>query len=147
MKAFIEQQLDSKRIEHAIAAAELKTSGELRVVIHRAAVADPVATAREEFTRLEMFRTRERNAVLILVAPASRNFAIFGDEAIHAKCGQPFWDEVAAAMTGYFREGKFTDGLVHAIDHAGRFLAKHFPRRPDDKNELPDNVVDRGTVI
>jgi len=147
MKAFIEQQLDSKRIEDAIAAAELKTSGELRVVIHREAVADPVAAAREEFARLEMFRTRERNAVLILVAPASRSFAIFGDEAVHAKCGQSFWDEVAAAMTGYFREGKFTDGLVHAIERAGTLLAKHFPRRPDDKNELPDNVVDRGTVI
>jgi uncharacterized membrane protein len=146
MKKFVEQ-LDSKRIEHAIAAAERKTSGELRVVIHREAVADPVATAREEFARLEMFRTRDRNAVLILVAPASRKFAIFGDEAVHAECGQPFWDEVAAAMTDFFREGKFTDGLVHAIERAGTLLAKHFPRRPDDKNQLPDNVIDRGTVI
>ena len=146
MKTFVDQ-LDSKRIEHAIAAAELLTSGEFRVVIHRATVSDPVAAARDEFARLEMYKTRERNAVLILVAPESRNFAIFGDEGIHAKCGQPFWDEVATAMTGYFREEKFTDGLVHAIGHAGRFLAKHFPRQPDDKNELPDSVIDRGTVI
>ena len=146
MKTFVEQ-LDASRIEGAIAAAERLTSGEFRVVVHHAAVDDPVATAREEFARLEMHRTRERNAVLILVAPESRKFAIFGDEAIHAKCGQPFWDEVTAAMTNYFREGKFTDGLVLAIDRAGRLLAKHFPRRPDDKNELPDNLIDRGTVI
>ena len=146
MKTFVEQ-LDANRIEGAIAAAERLTSGEFRVVVHHAAVDDPVATAREEFARLEMYRTRERNAVLILVAPESRKFAIFGDEAIHAKCGQPFWDEVTAAMTNYFREGKFTDGLVHAIDRAGSFLAKHFPRQPDDKNELPDNVIDRGNVI
>ena len=146
MKSF-QEQLDSQRIEHAIAAAERLSSGELRVVIQRGSVADPVTTARNEFARLEMFRTRERNAVLILVAPESRNFAIFGDDAIHAKCGQAFWDEVAAAMTGYFRDGKFTDGLVHAIDHAGRLLAKHFPRRPGDKNELPDDVIDRSTII
>jgi uncharacterized membrane protein len=146
MKTFTEQ-LDAKRIEQAIAAAERQSSGELRVVIQRGAVTDPVAAARAEFARLEMFKTRQRNAVLILVAPASRTFAIFGDEAIHAKCGQPFWEEVAAAMTGYFRESKFTDGLVHAIDRAGKLLAKHFPRRPDDKNELPDDVIDRGTVI
>ena len=146
MKAFADQ-LDTNRIEQAIAAAERLSSGELRVVIQRGSVADPVTTARNEFARLEMFRTRERNAVLILVAPESRNFAIFGDDAIHAKCGQAFWDEVAAAMTGYFRDGKFTDGLVHAIDHAGRLLAKHFPRRPGDKNELPDDVIDRSTIV
>jgi len=146
MKTFVEQ-LDPKRIEDAIATAERQTSGEFRVVIHHEIVADPVITAREEFARLEMHRTRERNAVLILIAPESRKFAIFGDEAIHAKCGQPFWDEVTAAMTSHFREGKFTEGLVHAIERAGCLLAKHFPRQPDDKNELPDNVVDRGTVI
>ena len=146
MKPFPEH-LDAKRIEQAIAAAERLSSGELRVVIQRGVVTDPVATAHAEFARLEMFRTRERNAVLILVAPESRKFAIFGDEAIHRKCGQAFWDEVTAAMTHYFRESKFTDGVVHAIEHAGKLLAKHFPRRPDDKNELPDNVIDRGTVI
>jgi len=146
MKTFTDQ-LDARRIEHAIAAAERLTSGEIRVVIHRAAVSDPVAAAREEFARLEMYRTREHNAVLILVAPQSHSFAIFGDEAIHAKCGQPFWDEVTTAMTGYFREGKFSDGLVHAINKAGTILAKHFPRRPDDKNELPDDVIDRGKII
>jgi len=142
MKTFV-KQLDSKRIKDAIAAAELLTSGEFRVVVHHKTVTDPVATARDEFARLKMFRTRERNAVLILVAPESRKFAIYGDEAIHAKCGQPFWDDVTAAMTGFFREGKFTDGLVHAIEHAGQFLAQHFPRQADDKNELPDDVVDR----
>ena len=146
MKTFHEQ-LDARRIENAIAAAERQSSGELRVVIHREAVADPVATARAEFARLEMFKTRHRNAVLILVAPASHKFAIFGDDAIHTKCGQAFWDDVTAAMTNHFKEGKFTDGLVHAIERAGNLLAKHFPRQPDDKNELPDDVIDRGTVI
>jgi uncharacterized membrane protein len=146
MKTFVEQ-LDAKRIESAIASAERLTSGEFRVVIDRKAVTDPVASARDEFARLEMYKTRERNAVLIFVAPESHKFAIFGDEAIHAKCGQPFWDDVTAAMTVLFREGKFTDGLVHAIDHAGQFLAKHFPRQPNDKNELPDSVIDRGNVI
>lgn len=140
-------QLDHKRIEGAIAAAESHTSGELRVVIRRDEIDDPLAAAREEFARLEMHRTREHNAVLILVAPASRKFALFGDEAIHAKCGQPFWDEVAAAMSGFFRQGKYTDGLVHGIERAGTLLAEHFPHQPDDKNELSNEVIERGPVI
>ena len=140
-------QLDHKRIESAIASAERRTSGELRVVIRRDAIGDPVAAAREEFARLEMHRTRERNAVLILVAPTSRKFAIFGDEGVHAKCGQTFWDDVAAAMTGYFQQGKFTERIIHALERAGTLLAKHFPHRPDDKNELPNEVIERGPVI
>lgn len=140
-------QLHAERIQRAIAAAERQTSGELRVVIHRGRVEDPLAAAKAEFARLEMHLTRERNAVLIFVAPASHAFALYGDEAVHAKCGQAFWDELAATMTEHFKRAAFTDGLVLAIDRAGALLAQHFPRRPDDRNELPDDVIDRGTVI
>lgn len=142
MSTFVDQ-LDSARIEQAIAGAENRTSGELRVVIHRKRVDDPVAAARAEFAALEMHLTRERNAVLIFIAPTSKAFAIYGDEGVHARCGQSFWDDVAAAMTSHFREGRFTDGLVEAIGKAGELLAKHFPRRDDDRNELPNIVIDR----
>ncbi|MFO1487863.1 MAG: hypothetical protein U1F65_05240 [Verrucomicrobiota bacterium] len=43
-------------------------------------------------------------------------------------------------MTGYFKRGDFTDGLVHGVSKAGELLARHFPRRPNDRNELPDAV-------
>ena len=146
MKAFL-SQLDHARIERAIADAELKTSGELRVVIHHKAAPDPVATAKARFEKLRMHETRERNAVLLLVAPESRTFAIYGDTAIHEKCGDPFWGEVAASIGDHFKQGDFTGGIIHALDRAGELLATHFPRRPDDKNELPDNVVDDDRVI
>ena len=87
-----------------------------------------------------MTRTRERNAVLLYVAPRSRTFAIIGDEAVHAKCGEPFWRSIAEAMTTHFLAGNFTEGILHGIDRAGALLAEHFPRRPDDQNELPDAV-------
>ena len=68
MKTFL-SQLDHARIERAIADAEQKTSGELRVVIHHKPAPDPAATAKAQFEKLRMHRTRERNAVLLLVAP------------------------------------------------------------------------------
>ncbi|MFA6959150.1 MAG: TPM domain-containing protein [Opitutaceae bacterium] len=139
--------LDHTRIERAIVAAELRTSGEFRVVIHHQAAADPMETARLQFEKLQMHRTHERNAVLLLVAPKSQTFAIYGDVAIHAKCGDAFWTEISTAIGDHFKNGRFTDGIVHAIDRAGTVLATHFPRRPDDKNELPDAVIDGGTVI
>jgi uncharacterized membrane protein len=103
---------------------------------------DPVATAQEAFLKLGMQATKHRNAVLIFVAPRSRTFAVIGDEAVHAKCGESFWRELAAAMTGHFQRGEFTDGIVNGIDRAGEMLAGHFPHEPDDKNELPDDIVE-----
>lgn len=135
-------ELDRRAIEEAIQAAELKTSGELRVVISRKTIADPVAAAREEFARQGMQQTRERNGVLLFIAPASQGFAIIGDEGIHAKCGDRFWREVAAAMEKEFRDGRHTAALLEGIARAGGLLAGYFPRRPDDANELPNTVLE-----
>ena len=139
--------LDHTRIERAIAAAERLTSGELRVVIHAAKTDDPLAEAAKEFARLGMHRTRERNAILLLVAPRSRTFAFYGDIAVHEKCGPQFWQELADALAADFRREAFTDGIVAALAKTGELLARHFPRRPDDRNELPNHVIERHPVI
>jgi uncharacterized membrane protein len=138
-KAFI-QQLEDQKIVAAIASAESKTSGEIRVFISDAEPADPMAGAKLQFERMEMASTKDRNGVLIFVAPKSRNFAIIGDEAVNAKCGEQFWRKIADEMTAHFKQGQFTDGIVHGIAAAGQVLGEHFPRREDDVNELPDKV-------
>ncbi|NDE98252.1 MAG: hypothetical protein EB034_08240 [Verrucomicrobia bacterium] len=88
-----------------------------------------------------MTQTRERNGVLLYVAPRSRTFAIVGDEGVHARCGEAFWREVAQALTAEFRKGDFTAGILLGVQRAGSLLAEHFPRQGDDRNELPDTVV------
>jgi len=137
------KELDHAAIEAAITRAESVTSGEIRVIVLHEPAADPVAAAQAAFTRLGMEKTRNRNGVLILVAPESQTFAVIGDEAVHARCGQAFWVELAAAMSGAFRRGEFTAGLLAGIERAGALLGEHFPRRPDDKNELPNPVVEQ----
>lgn len=140
MKTFL-AQLDTARIERAIADAEKLTSGELRVVFQPGDVDNATALAREAFARLGMTATRERNAVLILIAPDARQFALFGDEGVHAKCGDAFWRDVAAAMEQKFRAGQHTAAVIEGIARAGELLAREFPHRPDDRDELPNTVV------
>lgn len=140
MQAFL-SQLDTARIERAIADAEKVTSGELRVVFHPGEADDIAALARTTFARLGMTATRERNAVLILVAPDARQFAIFGDEGVHARCGDDFWREVAAVMETHFRAGRHTDAIVEGVTRAGAVLAREFPHRSDDRDELSNTVV------
>ena len=139
--AFI-QQLDHGAVEAAIAEAEVLTSGEIRVVVSHHPADDPMAAAQAAFERLGMTKTKERNAILIFVAPASQTFAVIGDEAVHQKCGDDFWQQLADAMTEHFKQGAYTNGLRQGIELAGTLLAEHFPRRPTDGNELPNQVIE-----
>jgi len=86
-----------------------------------------------------MTATRHRNGILFFIVPARRRFVVLGDEGIHAKVGQEFWERVAAAVSEHLRDGDFTLGLVHGIETVGEQLALHFPFDPAaDANELSD---------
>ena len=134
-------QLQQDHIVAAIREAEAKTSGEIRVFISRKAVEDPLPVAQAHFLRMGMDKTRGRDGVLIFVAPRTRKFAVIGDAGVHARCGDAFWRDLAEEMTAYFRRAEFTSGIVHGIRKAGELLAQHFPARPGDQNELPDDVA------
>jgi len=121
------RELDHDRVTAAIAEAEKHTTGEIRVYVSHHKVHDPRHAAAHQFVKLGLDKTEHRNAVLIYIAPESQNFAVLGDEAVHAKCGEGFWEDVVGAMRDCFRQGKFTEGVVHGISTAGRLLAEHFP--------------------
>jgi uncharacterized membrane protein len=141
LRSFL-KQVDRVRIEGAIAAAEARCRGEIRVHASNRAVNDAQKAAARQFEALGMAGTAERLGVLIYVAPLSRNFAIIGDDGIHARCGPAFWQEVAGAMQQRFRAGRYTEAILTGIERAGAILAQHFPRLEgvSDRNELPDTV-------
>jgi uncharacterized membrane protein len=122
------KQLPHDTLAGVLREAEQKTSGQIRVLISHKSVNDPVATAQKEFVRLGMTKSPERNGVLIFVAPRTHKFAVIGDEGVHAECGDVFWQELAKAMTEYFRKSEFTEGIIHGVRKAGELLAEHFPR-------------------
>ncbi len=131
------KQLEHDSIVQAIRDAEQKTSGEIRVFISSRNPRDPMATARRRFLKLGMDRTKERNAVLIYVAPRSRKFAIMGDKGIHARCGDTFWQELTREMTGHFTKENYTDGILHVIRRAGELLADTSPLSPATRTNSP----------
>ena len=132
-----------ERIVHAIRDAESKTSGAIRVYVQRGQLSvDPLIVAQKKFQRLGMHKTRERNAVLIFVAPRSHKFAVVGDKTIHEKCGEQFWQHVVDGMRVHFQNEKFSHALTEAINEVGNVLATHFPRTSANANELPDDVIE-----
>ena len=137
------RELEHDRISGAIKESEAKTSGEIRVFIQRGPLeGDPVASAQQKFHELGMQKTKERNAVLIFVVPRAQKFAVIGDEGIHRKCGEKFWQELVERMRRHFQNENFTEALVEAIDEAGKALACHFPKTGGGPNELPDQVIE-----
>jgi uncharacterized membrane protein len=137
------QQLEHDRIGNAIKAAEAKTSGQIRVFLQRGKFEeDALARARTKFIQLGMEKTRERNAILIFVAPREQKFAVVGDEGVHQKCGEKFWQDLVARMRGHFLREDFTQALVEAIESAGELLARYFPKTGPSSNELPDEIVE-----
>jgi len=138
-KDFLDK-LEDERIVAAIAAAEKKSSGQIRVYISQRNIADALEAAREQFQKLGMTHTKDRNGVLLYFAPESRNFAVVGDEGVHARCGEAFWNSTVAEIAEHLKADRLTEAVVHAIEKVGGLLAEHFPRRADDQNELPDRV-------
>jgi uncharacterized membrane protein len=131
---------DKNRIVQAIMAAEKMTSGELRVHVEKKAGKDPFLRAQEVFQELGMDQTRERNGVLFFLAVEERKFVILGDEGINNKVPADFWEETKEAMAAEFKESRFAEGLMEGIRRAGEALAKHFPYRHDDIDELPNEI-------
>ncbi len=133
--------VDVSLVKAAVAAAERATSGEVRVSVARFFWGSVRRAAERAFERLSMTRTKDRNAILFFIVPARKKFVVLGDAGIHAKVGQEFWDCVAGKMSGHFKRGEFTEGLVKAIGETGRELAAHFPYdAAADVNELADDV-------
>ena len=133
--------IDREKIKDAIQKAEHRTSGEICVSVAPYFWGSVEKAADKAFVRMGVSRTKERNGVLFFVVPSRRKFVVLGDRGIHEHVGQEFWHQVVAAVSGKFRDGDFTGGLVRGIEEVGERLAMHFPYDPaSDKDELPDDV-------
>ena len=134
-----EQQL----IIESIRNAERMTSGEVRVFVEsKCSYMDAIDRAAELFFQLEMQKTDDRNAVLVYVAMKDRQLAVFGDEGIHKKVGNEYWNQEVQKMISNFNRENYAAGIAEVVKDIGVALTKNFPfNNETDKNELPDDLV------
>jgi putative membrane protein len=96
-----------------------------------------------QFYSSGLYKTRESNGVEIYLSLLERRVVVIGDSGIHAKMGNAHWDNVRDFIIQGIRQGDICGGICTAIENCGKALAEHFPPRPDDINELPDQVINR----
>ena len=87
-------------------------------------------------------RTTGRTGILIYLSLAEHRAEILADEAIHAKVPNEVWGDAMVDMITHVREGRIADGMAAAVRDVGAVLAEHFPRADDDRNELPDRLIE-----
>jgi len=123
-----------------IKVAEKNTSGEIRVHIEKISEKPPMDRALEVFHFLKMNETELKNGVLLYVAIESKQFAIIGDEGIHKKVTDSFWDSTKEIVLSHFAKNEFAKGLELGILEVGEKLKNYFPYQSNDTNELSDEI-------
>ncbi|MGC4036589.1 MAG: TPM domain-containing protein [Chitinophagaceae bacterium] len=141
-KPFFSEE-ENRLVVEAIRYSEKRTSGEIRVFVEsRCKYVNALDRAAELFSRLEMQKTDDRNAVLVYLAMKDHQLAVFGDENIHKKVGTEYWTNVVTKMLKEFDKEDFANGIRQCVTEIGEALHFHFPYNNDtDKNELPDDIV------
>lgn len=98
--------------------------------------------ALETFIAKGVANTAERTGILIYVALKDRRVELIADKGINDKVAPGAWKEIVQALRADLFHGQPADGLVAAVRRCNALLALHFPPRPGDVNELPDEVTE-----
>ena len=136
------------RIEEAIRASEQEHDGEVRFVVesvlplHYLPGKRPSRRRAEDlFAQLKVWDTEHNSGVLVYVQLVSRHIDIVADRGIARKVEQAEWDAVCRAMEASFRKNDYLGGSLEALETITRILARHFPARGINPNELPDKPL------
>ncbi|QBO58144.1 hypothetical protein NBC122_01317 [Chryseobacterium salivictor] len=125
----------------AIQTAENQSTGEIRIHIDSTTEGNNAEIAFEVFKRLCKDQTAEKNAVLFHVNFEQQYLTIIGDEGIHKKVHQKFWDQMHDELTTAFSKGRYFESLKKAIVETGTELKKYFPIVGENPNELPNEIT------
>ena len=88
-----------------------------------------------------LYRTQGETGILVFISLLEHKVWILGDRGINEKIPPGFWDRAASELAAGIKGGKGADALCAVIEGCGEELARHFPRRHDDINELPNVIL------
>ena len=121
----VAQMVHGKKQNHspivaAIGAAERETTAEIRVHLSKRFIdRNPTLRARKVFVELQMHKTELRNGVLLYVNLRRRKFAIVGDEGIHSKVGQDYWNSIADSLISGLKTKSTEEAIANTVLEVG----------------------------
>jgi putative membrane protein len=89
------------------------------------------------FVEEEVFATRDRTGILLLVSLFEHRVEVMGDSGINAAVAEDDWADVIDDVIKGIRQGDASGGLIRGIERCGDLLEKKgVERREDDEDEL-----------
>ena len=137
--SFLSEEQEQQIIQ-AIARAEKRTSGEIRVHIEHHCENEALERALGLFHDLGMDKTEQQNGVLIYIASEDHKAAVYAGKGIHEQVEDHFWNDVLQILLTHFKNGKFEEGIVEVVNKVGLKLTEMFPYRRGDVNELSNEI-------
>ncbi len=94
------------------------------------------------FAESGVSNTRDRTGILIFLSFLEKRVELIADIGIGEKIPQERWDEIVENITEGIKSKKTVDNLIDSVKECGKILSAvdKFPIKPDDKNELEDDV-------
>ena len=93
------------------------------------------------FTAHGLHYTKAHTGILIFASLFERRVVVLADRGIHEKVQDGTWDEVVRIITSGLKSKDGCAAFCAAIEQCGKILAEHFPRSPDDQDQLEDKLV------
>lgn len=88
-----------------------------------------------------LYRTRDETGVLIFISLLERRVWILGDRGINEKIPYGFWEKKAKELSDGMGKKKYDESICAVIRSCADELVRHFPIKPDDTNEIPNEVI------
>jgi putative membrane protein len=93
------------------------------------------------FYEKKLYKTRDENGILIFISLLERKVWILGDRGIDRKIPHEIWQAYARELSAKISQGHACEGLCMTVEKCSKLLAENFPRRADDVNELPNDLI------
>lgn len=148
-------EMGRNKIIDTIARVEKTTSGEIKVLVVSASSILPrlkkadqekavIARAKKEFLKLGINKTRDSTGILIMISLEEKMVRIQPDISVEKVLPDLNWESYVDVIINGIKSNCPVFSICHVISEIGNLLAEHFPVKPDDTNEISNDVVVKG---
>ncbi len=98
--------------------------------------------AHKQFISLGLHKTDTKQAIMFFVSLDEKYVEIITDSVIKEKIPDSYWQVTVDKFIKDVKNNDLRNGYIKAIKACKEILVKNFPIQKDDKNELPNDVIE-----